>query len=46
MPKMFRKDFLHSSRIAFSILDREDYWEKWSTKAKAHRRKILKLKDE
>jgi hypothetical protein len=46
MPKIFRKDFLHSSRSAFSIIDREDYWNKWSTSAKWHRKKILNIKNE
>lgn len=32
---------IHSSRSAFSILDREDYWMKWSSKARAHRRHVL-----
>jgi hypothetical protein len=41
MPRYFAKNSVHSSRSAFSILDREDYWMKWSPKARAHRRKIL-----
>jgi hypothetical protein len=41
MPTYFAKNSNHSSRTAFSILDREDYWNKWSSKARAHRRKVL-----
>lgn len=44
MPTYFAKNSIHSSRSAFSILDREDYWSKWSSKARAHRRKILEHK--
>ena len=29
------------SRSAFSVLDREDYWNKWSPSARAHRRHVL-----
>lgn len=41
IPTFFTRFILHSSRSAFSILNQADYWEKWSSKAKAHRRKIL-----
>jgi hypothetical protein len=34
-------ELLHSTRSAFSILARPDYWEKWSPSARAHRRKTL-----
>lgn len=34
---------LHSSHSAFSLLDRSDYWNKWSPNARAHRRKIQDL---
>ncbi len=44
MPTYFVKNSIHSSRSAFSLLDREDYWSKWSPKARAHRRKILDYK--
>ena len=36
---------LHSSHSAFSILDRSDYWNKWSPNARAHRRKIHEFID-
>lgn len=37
------QSLLHSSRSAFSILDRPDYWNRWSITARAHRRNILSL---
>ncbi len=37
-------EFLHSTHSAFSILDRPDYWNKWSASARAHRRKIIELR--
>lgn len=40
VPRWYAKYELHSSRSAFSILDRSDYWMKWSPKARAHRRKV------
>lgn len=36
-------ELFHSTRSAFSLLDRPDYWNKWSPKARAHRRKIHEL---
>jgi hypothetical protein len=41
VPTWWMKRDIHSSRSAFSILDRSDYWEKWSPSARAHRRKVL-----
>lgn len=41
MPKWFVKWQNHSTRSAFSVLDREDYWNKWSSSARAHRRHVL-----
>ena len=41
MPWWFTKWDIHSSRSAFSVLDREDYWNKWSSAARAHRRHVL-----
>ncbi|GAB0174981.1 MAG: hypothetical protein HHAS10_08600 [Candidatus Altimarinota bacterium] len=41
MPTWWVKRDIHSSRSAFSILDQVNYWEKWSSKARAHRRKVL-----
>ncbi len=41
MPRWFTKWDIHSSRSAFSILDREDYYNKWSSSARAHRRHVL-----
>jgi hypothetical protein len=41
VPTWFTKKNIHSSRSAFSILDRPDYWNKWTTSARAHRRRIL-----
>ena len=38
-------EYFHSTRSAFSVLDCEDYWNKWSPSARAHRRKVLKLKE-
>lgn len=40
MPKWFVKWQNHSSRSAFSVLDQEDYWNKWSPSARAHRRHV------
>lgn len=34
-------ELFHSTHSAFSILDRADYWNKWSPNARAHRRKTL-----
>lgn len=44
-PKWFTQKNIHSSRSAFSILDRPDYWNKWAPPARAHRRKVLDLID-
>ncbi len=41
VPTWFTKWQIHSSRSAFSVLDREDYWNKWSSNARAHRRHVL-----
>lgn len=41
LPTWWTKRDIHASRTAFSSLDREDYWSKWSPKARAHRRKVL-----
>lgn len=41
MPRWFTKWDIHSSRSAFSVLDREDYYDKWSSSARAHRRHVL-----
>ncbi|MDD2694280.1 MAG: GNAT family N-acetyltransferase [Candidatus Gracilibacteria bacterium] len=41
VPTWFTKWNIHSSRSAFSILDRADYWNKWSSSARAHRRHML-----
>lgn len=41
MPTFFTKNSLHSSRSAFCVLDRQDYWMKWSSAARWHRKKIL-----
>lgn len=38
-------ELLHSTHSAFSILDRADYWNKWSPSARAHRRKVLALRE-
>ncbi len=46
MPTYFTKNSIHSSRSAFSILDREDYWSKWSSSARWHRRRVLKYIEE
>lgn len=45
IPTFITKDILHSSRSAFCVLDKSDYWNKWSPKARWHRRKILDLKE-
>ncbi len=37
-------ELLHSTHSAFSILDRADYWNKWSSSARAHRRKVIELR--
>ncbi len=41
IPTWWMKRDIHASRTAFSVLDRMDYWEKWSSSARAHRRKVL-----
>ncbi len=41
VPTWYTKRNIHSSRSAFSILDRPDYWNKWIAPARAHRRKVL-----
>jgi hypothetical protein len=41
VPTWWTKGDIHSSRSAFSVLDRADYAEKWSPKARAHRRKVV-----
>lgn len=46
VPTFITKDFIHSSRSAFCILENEKYRNKWSSKAKWHRNKILKLKSD
>lgn len=45
LPKCILQFFelFHSTHSAFSVLDRSDYWNKWSIKARAHRRKALEL---
>lgn len=41
MPRWWVKRDIHSSRSAFSIIDNKEYWQFWSPKARAHRRKVL-----
>ena len=41
VPTWLMKRNIHSSRSAFSVLDREDYWNKWSSNARAHRKRVL-----
>jgi hypothetical protein len=41
VPTWFTKWDIHSSRSAFSILDTQEYWNKWSGSARAHRRHVL-----
>lgn len=41
VPTWFTKNNIHASRSAFSILDRPDYWNKWTTSARGHRRRVL-----
>ena len=45
LPTYFMKWNIHSSRSAFSVLDTSDYWEKWSSKARAHRRKTIENRE-
>lgn len=45
-PYFLASMFMHSTRSAFSILDRPDYWNKWTSKARGHRRKILEWKQQ
>jgi hypothetical protein len=45
IPTIISKFLFHSSRSSFSVLDREDFWNKWSPKARAHRRKIVQWKE-
>ena len=44
MPTWFTKWDIHSSRSAFSILDTPEYWKKWSSSARGHRRHVLENK--
>lgn len=41
VPTWWTKYDIHASRTAFSVLDRSDYSLKWSSSARAHRRKVL-----
>lgn len=41
IPTWFTKWDIHSSRSAFCVLDRKDYWNKWSGNARAHRKHVI-----
>ncbi|MBX9809242.1 GNAT family N-acetyltransferase [Candidatus Gracilibacteria bacterium] len=41
LPTWFAKRDIHASRSAFSILDTQEYWNKWSSKARSHRRHVI-----
>lgn len=41
LPTWYTKWDIHSSRSAFSLLDRPDYWNKWSSSARGHRKHVL-----
>ena len=40
-PTWFTKNEIHSSRSAFSVLDTKEYWNKWTSSARSHRRHVL-----
>ena len=42
----FAQNYHHSTRSAFCILDREEYFQKWKSNARNHRKKILRLQAE
>lgn len=42
LPTYAATKLLHASRSAFSILDTPEYWTKWSSEARNHRKKFLK----
>ncbi len=39
---LFSRQYHHSTRSAFSVLDAWEYWRKWSSSARGHRSKIQK----
>ncbi len=41
VPRWFTRKNIHSSRSAFMILNRSDYWNKWAAPARSHRRKVI-----
>lgn len=43
LPAYFARKWLHASRSAFSIIDTPEYWTKWSSEARNHRKKTLEL---
>lgn len=45
VPTWWTKYDIHASRTAFSVLDRPNYASKWSSSARAHRRKVLELRE-
>ncbi len=40
---LFSRQFHHSTRSAFSVLDAKEYWKKWSSNARNHRKKAHTL---
>lgn len=42
LPKYCATKLLHASRSAFSVVDTSEYWTKWSSEARNHRKKFLK----
>jgi hypothetical protein len=42
LPAYAATKLLHASRTAFSVLDTPEYWTKWSSEARNHRKKFLK----
>lgn len=46
VPYPILRSYLHSTRSAFSILDTPEYWKKWSSNARGHRNKLLRMIDE
>jgi Acetyltransferase (GNAT) domain len=46
VPTWFTRWNIHASRSAFSVLDRSDYWMKWSPNARSHRKKVLEYKNQ
>ncbi len=45
LPAWYNRLYIHSSRSSFCILDTAEYWKKWSSSARNHRKHILTQKE-